>query len=65
MMMLDGRPNDGMNGAQAGGFTPSAAMQPMSQPAQQQSAQQPRQGFPQHTGANNFPSDQFDDDIPF
>jgi single-strand DNA-binding protein len=65
MMMLDGRQNDGMNGGQAGGFTPSAAMQPMSQPAQQQPAQQPRQGFPQHAGANNFPSDQFDDDIPF
>ena len=68
MMMLDGRQNDGMNGAQAGGFAPSAAMQPMNQPAQQQQpAQQPQQGgFAPQQPVNNFPNtDQFDDDIPF
>lgn len=68
MMMLDGRQNDGMNGGQAGGFSPNSAMgahQPVPQP--QQSAHQPQQhGFSPQQPVNNFPNtNQFDDDIPF
>ena len=67
MMMLDGRQNDGMNGGHAGGFSPNSAPQPSAQPQpQSQPLQQPQQGgFAPQPQANNFPNDQFDDDIPF